>query len=91
MGAYSVVNKSDQTIWWRDGAWTSGELPPGQSLRIESDHDANVSMFAKLPFDKNIEWGFLWISKDNGCCVVRGPWDWAIKAGLDQVQCSALP
>jgi hypothetical protein len=29
MSQYTVANKTSQTIWWQDGAWTSGDLLSG--------------------------------------------------------------
>jgi hypothetical protein len=90
MSAYTVANKTAGIIWWRDGAWTSGDVPAGQSKNVETNHDANVTMFSKSRDGTNTELGFLWIPQNNGCCVVRGKWDWTIKEGLNQNQCSTL-
>lgn len=89
MAAYNVANKTGGTIWWKDAGWFSGDLAAGESKRVETDHDANVTMYSK-DAKGNTELGFVWIPKNNGCCVVRGKWDWTIKEGLDQNQCSAL-
>lgn len=75
--AYTVINSTSQKIWWKDGAWTSGEIEPGAHHQVPSDHDANVTMFSKNG-RANVEWGFLWIP-NGGTVTVRGKWIWDIR------------
>jgi hypothetical protein len=65
MAEYRVENKTNQTIWWRDGAWLSGDLGPGESRNQGSDHDADVTMFGKDSGGNNHEWGRVWIYRDR--------------------------
>ena len=44
---YRVENKTNRTIFWRDGSWLSGDLPPGEARNVDSDHDADVTIYAK--------------------------------------------
>jgi hypothetical protein len=61
MSQYTVANKTSQTIWWQDGAWTSGDLLSGDVRTVESNHDADVTMFGKGSSGNRDEWGRVWI------------------------------
>ena len=60
MADYRVVNSTNQTIFWRDGAWNSPEVRAGQALDQESNHDADVTMYGKDGGGDH-EWGRVWI------------------------------
>ena len=49
---------SEVTIWWKDGGWTGGDLPPGEACAtVESDHDADVTLFGKCPAREQYQLG----------------------------------
>jgi activator of HSP90 ATPase len=76
---YRVENQTNFVIWWRDQSWTSGELAPGQSRAIDSNHDADITMFGKTgPNKKDEEWGRVWIQRGR-TLEVRGKLDWRLK------------
>ena len=78
MTRYTVKNASGLPIWWRDGLWTSDEVKPGEVRVIESDHNANVTMWAKLDNGSDFEWGRVWIM--TGCkLTVHGPRHWTLE------------
>lgn len=77
MGQYRVENKTDMTIWWRDGAWTSGDLLKNDARTVDSDHNADVTMFGKDK-DGDHEWGRVWILLDC-TLVVTGDKSWCLK------------
>jgi hypothetical protein len=60
MASYRVENKTGQRIWWRDGAWTSGEKASGDVSTIDADHDADVTMYGKDSGGDH-EWGRVWL------------------------------
>ena len=83
MGKYTIKNETNGTIWWREGLWGyKKDLRAGQSRTIETDRNANITMFAKVE-GKDIWWGSLWIPKSSGYCSVKGAWDWCIKQGVE--------
>jgi hypothetical protein len=76
MAEYRVENKTNGTIWWRDGAWTSDDRGPGVHV-ITSDHDADVTMYGK-DSSGNHEWGRVWIYLDR-TLEVYGDKNWRLK------------
>ena len=75
--SYQVANKTGQTIWWRDAGWSSGDLPPGDVRTVESDHNADVTMFGKGQGGDH-EWGRVWILLGK-TLEVYGDKDWHLK------------
>lgn len=68
MSSYTVANKSEHPIWWRDGLWTSGRVPPGDVRTFDSDHDANVTMYGVIK-DEDVEYGYVWIHRGTKLTV----------------------
>jgi hypothetical protein len=77
MGEYRVDNKTGQTIWWRDGAVPMGDRGAGVHV-IQSDHDADVTMYGKDSGGNNHEWGRVWIYLDR-TLEVYGDKNWRLK------------
>ena len=76
---YRVENQSGSTLFWKDGAWLSGNLPDGQSRVVDSDHDADVTIWAKTgPTQTDTEWGRVWIQRGR-TLEVRGRQAWTLK------------
>jgi hypothetical protein len=75
--AYIVTNKTNGTIWWKDGAWTSGEIGPGDQKKVDTDHHANVTIYRGKAHD-NKELGLAWFPR-HGSVVVYGEWNWDIR------------
>ena len=78
MTSYTVANDTNQIIWWRDGAWTSGDLQSGNVLTVDSNHDADVTMFGKDSAGNNHEWGRVWILLGKKL-VVHGDKHWCLE------------
>jgi hypothetical protein len=57
---YTVVNKTNGTIWWKDAGWYSGDVDPGEERTVDSDHNADVTMYGKDQRGDS-EWGRVWI------------------------------
>lgn len=74
MAHYTVRNKTDKTIWLKDGAWTSGEIDVNGERKIDSDHDANVTLYYGGAHG-NQELGKTWIPL-KGSIDVFGKWHW---------------
>lgn len=74
--AYQVKNSTSKSIWWKDGAWNSGELDKGGVRDVESDHDANVTFFYGGAHG-NEELGKAWIPQ-NGAIEIKGTWQWDV-------------
>jgi hypothetical protein len=74
---YTVANKSTVTIWWKDGGWYSGELKAGDVRTVDSNHDADVTMFGKNQ-SGDTEWGRVWIPLDK-TLEVYGNKNWLLK------------
>ena len=72
--AYQVKNSSGKSIWWKDGAWNSGELDKGGVREVTSDHDANVTLYYGGAHG-NEQLGLAWIPQ-NGAIEVKGNWTW---------------
>jgi hypothetical protein len=71
---YWVENQSGSTIFWRDGGWLSGDLPTGQSRVVDSNHDANVTIWAKTGRTKtDTDWGRVWILRERNVRDSRKP------------------
>ena len=75
--AYTVKNSTDKTIWWKDGAWTSGELAAGQEKKFDTNHDANVTLYRGNAHD-NEPLGSAWFPQ-FGSIEVYGKWNWCIR------------
>lgn len=75
--AYTVKNSTDKTIWWKDGAWTSGELAAGQEKKFDTNHDANVTLYRGNAHD-NEPLGAAWFPQ-FGTVEVYGKWNWCIR------------
>jgi hypothetical protein len=74
---YRVENRTNVVIWWKDAGWNSGELGPGQARTVDSDHDADVTIFAK-PGQRDEEWGRVWIQRGR-TLEVQGKLTWRLK------------
>ena len=74
---YTVANKSNFTIWWKDGGWYSGDLKAGDVRTIDSNHDADVTIFGKNQ-GVDTEWGRVWIPLDK-TLEVYGNKNWLLK------------
>jgi hypothetical protein len=72
--AYQVKNSTGKSIWWKDGAWNSGELVKGGVREFPSDHNANVTLFYGGEHG-NENLGTAWFPKD-GAIEVKGTWRW---------------
>jgi hypothetical protein len=77
MAQYRVENKTNQVIWWKDKGWLSGDLPPGEVRAVESDHDADVTIFAKIQ-NRDWDWGRVWILLGR-TLEVQGKQSWCLK------------
>jgi len=75
--AYTVKNLTNGTIWWKDGAWYSGELAPNEEKKFDTDHDANVTVYRGKAHD-NKSLGPAWFPR-HGSVVVRGEWNFDIR------------
>ena len=71
--AYTVKNRTDRTIWWKDGAWTSGELGPGEEKTFDTNHDANVTIYRGKDHD-NEPLGKAWFPQ-FGSAIIHGKWN----------------
>jgi len=74
---YTVSNNTNITIWWKDGGWYSGDLKPGEVRTVDSDHNADVTMFGKDQRG-DVEWGRVWILLDK-TLQVYGDKNWCLK------------
>jgi hypothetical protein len=79
--AYTVKNETDRTIWWKDEAWNSGELAPGAEKKVDTNHDANVTVFRGKEHD-NEPLGKAWFPQ-FGSVTVYGKWNWDIRPLAD--------
>jgi hypothetical protein len=79
MASYQVANMTNPavTIWWRDAGWNSGDLRHGDVRTVDSDHDADVTMFGKDGSGDH-EWGRVWIQLGKRL-EVYGDKNWALK------------
>jgi hypothetical protein len=75
---YTVSNKANITIWWKDGGWNSGDLKPGNVRTVDSNHDADVTIFGKNQQGVDTEWGRVWIPLDT-TLEVYGKKNWLLK------------
>ena len=75
--AYIVKNLTNGTIWWKDEAWTSGELQPNEEKKFDTDHNANVTVYRGKAHD-NRQLGLAWFPR-HGSVVVRGEWSFDIR------------
>lgn len=78
MASYRVENKTRQRIWWRDAGWTSGEKAPGDVSTVDSDHDADVTMFGKDSSGGDREWGRVWLLLGT-TLEVHGDKNWRLR------------
>ena len=79
MAQYRVENKTSRTIWWKDGSWLSGDLPPGKARNVDSNHDADVTIYAKTPgVPGDDDWGRVWILLGKAL-EVQGQKEWRLK------------
>ena len=79
---YRVENKTNRTIFWKDGSWLSGDLPPGEARNVDSNHDADVTIYAKFPeapgTKGDTDWGRVWILRGKAL-EVQGQKEWRLK------------
>lgn len=70
-GEYTVVNRTNQTIYWQDGAWFSGDLEAGYAKEVPTNHIANVSIYFKDSYGGHLI-QYAYFPKNSGCIVLRG-------------------
>ena len=78
MAQYKVANKTSGTIWWKDAGWNSGDLRAGDVRTVDSDHNADVTMFGKDSKGDH-EWGRVWILLGK-TLEVYGDKEWCLKS-----------
>lgn len=84
--AYSILNNTNSIIWFRDVNYYSGLIQAGERRVEDSNHNANVTIWAKGGADgkTDIPWGNLWIPK-NGEATIYGEWYWDVRPAKVEV------
>ena len=75
--AYTVRNRTDRTIWWKDGLWTSGELAPGDEKTVRHEPRRQRHRLPGQGYD-NEPLGAAWFPQ-FGSVDVYGKWHWDIR------------
>jgi hypothetical protein len=73
---YRVDNQTNVTVWWRDQAWYSGDVGPGRLRQVNSDHDADVTIFYKDEQGRDIEYRRITIKRGTRLVLkcLNGAW-----------------